>query len=620
MNTGKTGGIDHETSTDRPALCLHRAVRPAGIIRLGGGYRGGTELIRPAETTTETGEGTGDRTEEERPPELAPSAVADAGDTAGAVLLSNGIADGPAVVDTFQALQDAVNTGAKNIKLTGTLTVSGTEVITVGETVPAGEITITATENSGPMFAVEAGGSLTIRGSAQSRIVLDGGAEESVKRDAPLIDCSDFELLSLEYVTVQNNYNTGGAETPTGGGICVRNGRKVTLTEVNLTGNTASEGNGGGIYIDHSIVAIDGAEILHNGEQEYERTKYGSGIFVQGNSSLTVTNSQINDNYTTDGGSGIYAVGSTVVLDDVEVLSNESWVGTAGFRAENVDIRLNDVDIASNHSTVSSDYHSVDWKNCKVVIDGNTKFAPADGYNPYGGSWISGDMDVTIARGFCGSVLVRHRDEHLNERDPFPFHFECPTLDQRRKVSFLDDDHEKFFWMDENGDSITELPTVENEDACPDPGENPGENPGGEGEGAGDGEGEGEDGGSGQTTPSRRDSDGGDYYGTEKWDEVKRQIRAADEGDTIKVSATGLPHFPSSVARELKGRDITLEIRKNGVTYKVNGLEIGAVDKVWYEFENIEEQLLTAGPEEDKADEQKPQDENTVKENPDTGR
>ncbi|MBS4785295.1 MAG: hypothetical protein KH009_04195 [Clostridiales bacterium] len=119
--------------------------------------------------------------------------------------------------------------------------------------------------------------------------------------------------------------------------------------------------------------------------------------------------------------------------------------------------------------------------------------------------------------------------------------------------------------------------------------------------------------------PSRSNDDG-DYYGVEKWDEVKRQIADADEGDTIKVSGTGLPYFPSSVARELKGKDITLEIRKNGVTYTVNGLEIGAVDKIWYEFENIEEQLLTAEPEEDKADEQKPQDGNTVKENPATGR
>lgn len=93
--------------------------------------------------------------------------------------------------------------------------------------------------------------------------------------------------------------------------------------------------------------------------------------------------------------------------------------------------------------------------------------------------------------------------------------------------------------------------------------------------------------------PAERDSTGGDYFGNAKWDEVKREIAAADEGDTIKVSATGLPWFPSSVARALKGRDITLEVRKNGVTYSINGLEIGAIEKIWYEFDQIDTELLT---------------------------
>mgnify|MGYP003376210714 FL=1 len=87
---------------------------------------------------------------------------------------------------------------------------------------------------------------------------------------------------------------------------------------------------------------------------------------------------------------------------------------------------------------------------------------------------------------------------------------------------------------------------------------------------------------------------GGDYFGNEKWAKVKREIAAAEEGDTIKVSATGLPWFPSSVARALKGHDITLEIRKNGTTYSVNGEKIGAIEKIWYEFDQLEEKLLTA--------------------------
>ena len=111
------------------------------------------------------------------------------------------------------------------------------------------------------------------------------------------------------------------------------------------------------------------------------------------------------------------------------------------------------------------------------------------------------------------------------------------------------------------------------------------------------------------------DNDDSDYFGNETWDEVKDQIAEAEEGDTIKVSATGLPYFPSSVARALKGLDITLEVRKNGITYEVNGLEIGDIDKIWYEFDELETELLTAD-----ADSEAPAAEDEDKDNPDTGR
>jgi len=94
--------------------------------------------------------------------------------------------------------------------------------------------------------------------------------------------------------------------------------------------------------------------------------------------------------------------------------------------------------------------------------------------------------------------------------------------------------------------------------------------------------------------PAERDTTGGDYFGNEKWAKVKREIAAAEEGDTIEMSATGLPWFPSSAARALKGKDVTLEVRKNGVTYSINGLKIGSIDKIWYEFDQIETELLTA--------------------------
>ena len=89
-----------------------------------------------------------------------------------------------------------------------------------------------------------------------------------------------------------------------------------------------------------------------------------------------------------------------------------------------------------------------------------------------------------------------------------------------------------------------------------------------------------------------RERSGGDYFGNAKWAEVKAQIAAAEEGDTIEMSGTGLPWFPSSVARALKGKDVTLEIRKNGATYTLNGQKIGPITKIWYNFdENLETTL-----------------------------
>ena len=110
-----------------------------------------------------------------------------------------------------------------------------------------------------------------------------------------------------------------------------------------------------------------------------------------------------------------------------------------------------------------------------------------------------------------------------------------------------------------------------------------------------------------------------DYYGNEEWDELKdkiaKLIEDGKEGETIEFNATGLPYLPASVLRALKGEDITLKIRKNGVTYTINGLEIGAVHKIWYDFEDIESELLTADGAEDETSSS-----TGDKENPSTGR
>ena len=63
-------------------------------------------------------------------------------------------------------------------------------------------------------------------------------------------------------------------------------------------------------------------------------------------------------------------------------------------------------------------------------------------------------------------------------------------------------------------------------------------------------------------------------------------------GRSIKKGPFVQPVPVSYTHLALKGKDVTLEIRKNGVTYTLNGQKIGPITKIWYNFdENLETTL-----------------------------
>lgn len=118
------------------------------------------------------------------------------------------------------------------------------------------------------------------------------------------------------------------------------------------------------------------------------------------------------------------------------------------------------------------------------------------------------------------------------------------------------------------------------------------------------------------------DNDRDDRDESDPWEDVLDEIAALDEeeieeGETLKFSGAGMDNVPRRVLRSIKGRDITLEIRKNGETYRINGLDIGDLDKLWYDFDNLDTIYATA--DKDDAAATKPVQE-TGKQNPDTGR
>jgi hypothetical protein len=130
--------------------------------------------------------------------------------------------------------------------------------------------------------------------------------------------------LTLNRVAVSDNTGDGG------GGIDVFNGTSTTLTDVTVNGNTAGS-DGGGLEIEENTlpgtVTVTGAEIDHNSSGTG-----GGGIATDGSDTLSVSTSDISDNFATGGthyGGGVFidGVGSTDTFTTDTIETNEGFAG-----------------------------------------------------------------------------------------------------------------------------------------------------------------------------------------------------------------------------------------------------------------------------------------------------
>ena len=581
------------------------------------------EPQQPVEEENKTPEGEEPATEEKDPEEQAPTddngAVTGAGDASAISAATNAVMLDDSEELATNGVTDAASLAAA-LEAGGTVTLGSNITIDSKQDIEITKNTVldlagfTITETYGAMnhyiFVIN-GGSLTIKDSAGSGAIK--ATDPSYGYGIQLRSNSTLNIESGSIETTQETidiYTTASNVTVSisGGRVestadSVMNVRGNGNTNVEITGGELISNGRTGIYIssytpDAITFNMSGGSLTHSSGRSGAIQAYkGANITISGDAAITSEDSaaiqaQEDVDVTVNGGT-LSGNGYGMQVEDnaTVTINNGSISGKTGIDAEkNTTITINGGEIIGTKDDVKSDGTG------NVTVNGGVF---SDDLTSNSGVKVS-ETAAQVKHESSGETRYRYGDSatkfdvEANDQititknpEGSGFQFTGSEGDTVEVTNRSDDDVEVNGHTLERGNTDSVAVIEEKPVTPPTPG-----NP-----------------------SNHSDNDDSDYFGNETWDEVKDQIAEAEEGDTIKVSATGLPYFPSSVARALKGLDITLEIRKNGITYEVNGLEIGEIDKIWYEFDELETELLTAD-----ADSEAPAAEDEDKTNPDTGR
>lgn len=210
-----------------------------------------------------------------------------------------GLYSAVAMTITDSHIGDNLDTTATNYCYGGGMYLTGTDKVT---TFSGGSITGNNASNGGGVY-IAGGADLTIDGGA----VVSGNIGDSATGAGVKID-GDGSSLTCSGVSFQGN------DTSTYGGAIYNNGGSLTLTNCNVTGNTAdgqSYSRGGGIYTTGSTatVAIYSSTIAGN------YAAYGGGGFYHNGGITTATNSIFWDNTAATVSPEIYGTISATYCD-----------------------------------------------------------------------------------------------------------------------------------------------------------------------------------------------------------------------------------------------------------------------------------------------------------------
>ncbi len=191
----------------------------------------------------------------------------------------------------------------------------------------------------------------------------------------------------------------------------------VNLKFVQIDGNEAFTQRGGGIYADGAAITGDEVTISNNAAGSAGRTndEQGGGFWLDGNGSVTLTNSAITGNTTVVNGGGFYVQDGTVDLTNTLVSGNYSNNSGAGFFNENKGIvRITGSQVINN---IARDHGGGFWSedDSQTFIDTSLVSDNLAGFADDGATLVHGRDGGAFFAGGRAQVTVTGSEIARNE-------------------------------------------------------------------------------------------------------------------------------------------------------------------------------------------------------------
>jgi hypothetical protein len=163
---------------------------------------------------------------------------------------------------------------------------------------------------------------VTIAGPSANNAIVSAGGLSAVFNTSPAPTGSAINISGLTITGGNNSFSAGG-------GIVVGD-ESLTLTNCNITGNTAVDG-GGGINVQSAAGSLNIQNCSINNNEVTGSGYCGGGIHLQGATPVTISGSTISGNTANKSGGGIYFNnGGSLLLFGSTLSGNKATIGTGG--------------------------------------------------------------------------------------------------------------------------------------------------------------------------------------------------------------------------------------------------------------------------------------------------